>query len=150
MVLTDTDTDTATVPRAVEISFRLWLLAVAAGLFETVLVVTDGLVEHTLSGGAIVSGAGVRLVVFAVALVLAFRMRAGSRAASLALTVLLGVLGLASLLVGPLEWLADGAPDPHLRPVEWVFAGSRVVHVAAVLGAVAAMYAARARRWFRG
>lgn len=135
-------------PSAVTTSFLLWLIAIGSGLFETVLVVTDGIVNDSLSTSEMMSGAGVRGVVFVVAAILAFRMRAGSTRARLALTLLLGVLGLGSLLIGPIGWLVDGAPNPNFRTVEWFFAASRAVHVAAVLGALAAMYRPAARAWF--
>jgi hypothetical protein len=64
--------------------------------------------------------------------------------------LVLGGLGVASLLIGPVGWLAagNGPGDLDLAPLEWVFAASRVVHVAAVLAATASMFTPEARAYF--
>lgn len=80
-----------------------------------------------------------RVLVFAVATWLTLHLLKGSNAARIALTVLLSVLGLASLLIGPIQWLMAGqAPLEALRNLTLpaaLFGVSRVVHVLAVLAA---------------
>jgi hypothetical protein len=98
----------------------------------------------------VVAGVVVRCVVFAVA---ALRMRAGKRWARVALAVGLGGFGVLSLVIGPIEWLVGdnslSAAVRHAGVVEWFFAGSRTVHVVAVLSAVVCMFRPGANAFFR-
>src|SRR5689334_8938603 len=123
-------------PDEVRFSALLWLLAVAAGLFETGLVVLHALTSRSGIDTGIITGALVRLVIFAGVGVLIANLRRGRNWARLSLTVLLGGFGLLSLAIGPAEWLAGGnsliAAIDRATPETWLFAGSRVVHVAAV------------------
>ena len=134
-------------PEAVRLSFVLWLVAIAAGVFETGLVVATG-----GAGDDVVSGVAVRCLAFALAAWAAFRMRAGSRGARALLAVGLGVLGLSSLLLGPVTWLLDGhrlaeAMD-GASASDWLFLASRCLHVSAVLAALVAMYRPSANAFF--
>lgn len=125
-----------------------WYVAIAAGAFETVLMVGDGLARDSLSPGAAAAGAGLRVIVFAAALLLTARLARGSRAARTALLVLLGILGLGSLVVAPVVWLVAGAPGPVRTDVVWlVFVASRLVHVGAVVAAVVWMFRPEASGW---
>jgi len=104
-------------------------------------------------GDGVVAGVALRVVVFAVAAFTAVRMRAGRRWARIALAVGLGVFGVLSPVVGPIEWLLGGnslsAAVRHAGVAEWLFAASRTVHVAAVLSAVACMFRPAANAFFR-
>jgi len=135
-------------PGAVRAAFRSWLVAVGAGAFETVLVVASG-----DAGGGAVAGVALRGAVFAGATFMAVRMRAGRPWARWGLTGLLGVLGTLSLVAAPALWLLRGnalsTAVADAAPVELVFAGSRVVHVAAVLTACVLMFRPAANAWFR-
>ena len=132
---------------AVRWSVRFWTVAIGLGLAETALVVAQG------DQPGIVTGVGVRLVVFALAGLLVLGLRAGSRAARAGLAVLLGALGSVSLLLGPAEWLLDGHGllEAYRAADGWdlAFAGSRLLHVAAVWSATVAMFTPAANRWFR-
>lgn len=139
--------DPAAPPAAVRGAFALWVTAVAAGAFETALMVgrapADGL-------GA---GLAVRLAVFTAAVLVAVRMRRGAGWARITLAIGLGVLGTASLVVEPLGYLLDGGSlaDALARAdaLEWVFGVSRTVHLAAVLTAVVLMFRPAANQYFR-
>ncbi|MGH2611158.1 MAG: hypothetical protein ACRDHF_18920 [Tepidiformaceae bacterium] len=135
-------------PSPVQQAFVLWLVAIAAGLFETLVIV----IASDESGAGLAAGVIVRVAVFALAVYLAVRMRAGQNWARIALTGLLGVLGLLSLLIGPVTWLIDGntLSDLDLSTSETLFAISRVVHVVSVVLAVTLMYLPAANRWFQG
>ncbi len=87
-------------PLPVQQAYVLWLVAIAAGLFETLVIV----IASDESGAGLLAGVIVRFAVFALAVYLAIRMRAGQNWARSALTGLLGVLGLLSLLIGPVTW----------------------------------------------
>lgn len=138
-------------PREVRWSATMWVLAVAAGIFETLVVIVDTLVHHDMSAGALITGVGVRLVVFAVAIVLIMKMRRGANWARWTLAFLLGVIGLGSLLIGPVEWLAAGhtLSDLHLDLKNILFGVSRIIHVIAVITGLVLMFTATANRWFR-
>ncbi|MEU7728077.1 hypothetical protein AB0B78_22975 [Streptomyces sp. NPDC040724] len=134
-------------PAPVRAAFALWVTAVAAGAFETALMVGRDPAE----GFGV--GLAVRLAVFTAAVLVAVRMRRGAGWARIALAIGLGVLGTASLVVEPLGFLLDGGSlaDALARAdaLEWVFGVSRTVHLAAVLTAVALMFRPAANAFFR-
>jgi hypothetical protein len=139
-------------PQPVHSAFVLWLVAVAAGVFETVLAVAD-LVSDGAEPGAIIAGVTVRTAVFGTAIFLALRLRQGRNWARMGLAVLLGVLGSLSLLIDPIQWLIEGnsfsdaVAGADVTAV--LFASSRVVHLAAVMGAMVLMFRPTANIYFR-
>ncbi len=137
-------------PLAVRRAHGLWLLAVVAGIYETGLAIAHGYAESDLTTDQLVANLLVRFTVFGLAIFLAQRMRGGSNAARWILTGLLGVAGLGSLLIGPVEWLLAGSTRAGIdfSALEWIFATSRVVHVCAVVAALNAMFTPAANRWF--
>ncbi|MET9688855.1 hypothetical protein ABZY81_10295 [Streptomyces sp. NPDC006514] len=140
-------------PAHVRTAYALWLTAVAAGAFETVLAVGRMAADGSGSAGEIGTGLAVRLAVFTLAVLFARRMRGGARWARVTLALGLGVLGTASMVVQPLAYLADGGSlgDALSRAgvLDLFFGGSRIVHVAAVLTAVVLMFRPAANRYFR-
>ncbi|MCX4806655.1 hypothetical protein OG594_34390 [Streptomyces sp. NBC_01214] len=134
-------------PAAVRAAFALWVTAVAAGAFETALMVDRAPAE------GIGAGLAVRLAVFTAAVLVALRMRRGAGWARITLAIGLGVLGTASLVVEPLGYLLDGGSLSgalaRADALERVFGISRTVHLAAVLTAVALMFRPAANRYFR-
>ena len=137
-------------PLAVRRAHGLWLLAVVAGIYETGLAIAHGYPEAEITTDQLVANLLVRGAVFGLAIFLAQRMRGGSNAARWVLTGLLGVVGLGSLLYRPGRVGARRAhpADLDFSALEWIFATSRVVHVCAVVGALAAMFTPDANRWF--
>ncbi|GGK28973.1 hypothetical protein GCM10010124_22180 [Pilimelia terevasa] len=136
------------VPGAVRGARAMWLVAIGAGVCETVLIVASG-----QAGGDAAAGVAVRAAVFAAAVLVVLRMAAGRRWARWLLTVALGVLGTLSLTVEPVRWLARGNSITELvrqaGAVDLLFGGSRVVHVVAVLGGCVLMFVPSANRYFR-
>jgi hypothetical protein len=141
------------IPRQVQASFRLWLVAVAAGLFETALVVVDATDGDVGSAATVAVGVAVRLLVFTAAVYLAAQLRQGSNWARVALTVLLGGIGTLSLVIGPATWLAEGGSlaDAVAAADPWsvLFAASRVAHLGAVIAALILMFHPAANAYFR-
>jgi hypothetical protein len=136
------------VPKEVQISFLLWLTAVAAGVVETVVRVIG-----SLAGGPDSSGLLIRVIVYTVAVYMIAQMRLGKRWARLTLAVLLGVIGTLSLVIDPISWLAAGN---SLREVFtqadllFIFiAPIRAVHLAAVIAALVFMFRPAANDYFR-
>ena len=85
------------IPTQLLASYRLWLLAVAAGVLETALVVVDATDGEVGSATQVAVGVAVRLLVFTAAVYLAARLRQGRNWARVALAVLLGGIGTLSL-----------------------------------------------------
>jgi hypothetical protein len=114
--------------------------------------VTD-LVSDGAETGGIIAGVAVRTVVFAVAIFLALRLHQGRNWARMALAVLLGVFGSLSLLIDPVRWLAAGNSLSDAMAAAdataVLFASSRVVHLAAVFGAMVLMFRPAANTFFR-
>lgn len=139
-------------PTEVRTSFLLWLTAIAAGVFETVVVILDALAGPG-GGSGLIAGVALRLAVFLVAIHVITQMALGRNWARITLAVLLGGLGTLSLVVGPMQWLAAGHSLPDALagagPVSLLFGTSRVVHVVAVLTATAYMFRPAANRYFR-
>jgi hypothetical protein len=144
------------IPTQLQASFRLWLVAVAAGLFETALVVVDAADGEVGSAAQVAAGVAVRLLVFNGAVYLAVQLRQGRNWVRLALAVLLGGFGTLSLVIGPVTWLAEGGSladaavavaTADLGSV--LFAASRVVHLGAVVAAVLLMFHPAANAYIR-
>ncbi|MFB4283306.1 hypothetical protein ACBJ59_48945 [Nonomuraea sp. MTCD27] len=140
-------------PPVVHTASMLWLSAVAFGAFEAVLMIAGELYEGTSALGELLPGAGFRLAVFAGAVYLALRLKQGANWARWTLAGTLGVFGTLSLVVEPVQWLLAGGSIGEAMAgadaVGWAFAVSRILHVLAVLGAVALMFQPRANAYFR-
>jgi hypothetical protein len=136
------------VPGEVQVSFLLWITAVAMGVLETVIRVV-----YSLSGGPDSSGLLIRVVVYIVAVYVIVQMRSGKGWARLTLAVLLGGVGTLSLVIDPISWLASGnSPGEVLAQADALFyfvAPIRVVHLAAVIAALVFMFVPAANAYFR-
>jgi hypothetical protein len=138
-----------TEPNEVTAAALLWLIAVAAGVFETGLAALDA-----VSGGAgldaeFVRGALLRLVAFAAVGVLIAELRRGRAWARLSLAVFLGGFGTISTLVGPVRWLLEGHPlTTALESGPTLAALSRAVHLAAMVAALVMMFRPAANAYF--
>ncbi|MEV0384366.1 hypothetical protein [Nonomuraea sp. NPDC050643] len=139
-------------PPVVHTAAMLWLSAVAFGAFEAVLMIGSLLYEGTPVLD-LLPGAGFRLAVFAGAIFLALKLKGGANWARWTLAGTLGVFGTLSLVIEPAQWLlAGGSIGEALAgagTMELIFAGSRILHVLAVLGAVTLMFQPRANAYFR-
>jgi hypothetical protein len=142
------------VPKEVQVSFLLWLTAVAAGVVETIIRVIDSLSLGSSSGGEVdVTGLVIRVVVYTVAVYIIAQMRLGKRWARLTLAVLLGVIGTLSLVIDPISWLAGGNSLGEVFTqadlLFFIIAPIRAVHLAAVIGALVFMFLPAANTYFR-
>jgi hypothetical protein len=136
-------------PATLRIAYASWLVAVSAGILETVLTVTGG--EQPV--GDMAAGLVFRSIVFVTAIVVARQMLAGRRWARPVLAVGLGVIGLSSLIADPIAWLAAGNSVGALigdsGPADLLFGVSRTVHTLAVLSATALMFTPPSNTYFR-
>lgn len=135
------------VPRPVVWSARGWLIAVAAGVLETVI---QALTSEDYNVAVQLT---VRSVVYVLATVVSLQLRRGNGWARIVLTVVLGGLGLFSLLVEPVSWfVAGGAPGAFVGAADAPTLAVillRTAHVVAVLIALVLMYRPAANRYFR-
>jgi hypothetical protein len=139
-------------PRQLRASFWFWLVAVAAGLFETTLVVIDATAGEAGSVAEVAVGVSVRLLAFTGLVYLAVRLRQGRNWARIALAVLYGGFGTLSLVIGPVTWLAEGGSlaDAMAAAVgSLLFAASRLVHLAAIIAALILMFHPAANAYIR-
>ena len=142
------------VPREVQVSFLLWLTAVAAGVLETIIRVIYSLSVGSSSGGeADIIGVAIRVVVYTVVVYIIAQMRLGKRWARLTLAVLLGGIGTLSLVIDPISWLAGGNSLSEVfteaNLLFFLIAPIRTVHLAAVVTALALMFLPSANTYFR-
>lgn len=144
---------TVPIPLPVRTAFALWLVAVAAGVLETLLVVGEMVAGGSGAAGKIAVGVTIRLVVFIAAVVTALYMRRGRGWARIALALGLGVVGTASLVAEPIRKLVQGesigAAISHANALDLLFGASRALHVTAVLLAVVLMFLPAANAYFR-
>ncbi|WP_280420668.1 hypothetical protein [Nocardia carnea] len=138
-------------PRSVTLAFRALVAAVGFGVAETA-VHSAGQFGQSTGFGSLAAGWLTRAGIYVVVLVVAWRMLHGDRWARIALTIGIGVLGTASLLIEPLTALvaAEGAtellPDATVENV--LVAITRIGHIVAVLIAIPAMWTPTAHAWF--
>lgn len=137
----------ATPPRSVRSSVGCWLVAVACGVLESVVnALTSPDYDATVQ-------LSIRAAVYVPVTILILRLRRGGKWTRLALTAVLGVFGLFSLLVEPVSWLlSGGAPLAFLAAADaptLTVTALRVAHVLAVVGALALMFSPSANRFFR-
>lgn len=140
-------------PPPVHAAFALWITAVVAGFFETVLMAGALVADGDTSAGELAGGLLLRMAVFSAAVLTAVQLRRGRNWARLTLAVGLGVLGTLSLVIEPLRWLADGHSlgdaVRDLGAVDVLFGASRVLHLSAVLVATILMFRPTSNAWFR-
>jgi hypothetical protein len=140
-------------PRQLRASYWLWLVAVAAGLFETTLAVIDATAGEVGSAAEVAVGVTIRLLAFTALVYLAVRLRQGRNWARIALAVLYGVFGTLSLVIGPVTWLTDGGSLADAMATadlgSVLFAASRLLHLAAIIAALILMFHPAANAYIR-
>ena len=133
-------------PAPVRTSVRLWLVAIAAGAAEALL-------RLLLPEPPTPAQLGVRFAIYTALVVLVLALHTGRRAVRWAVAVLLGGIGTVSLVIEPLSWLlAGGSPVEFLASADTptlLILVLRVLHIAAVIGALAVLFHPRANAFFR-
>jgi len=128
-----------------------WAVAVAAGVVESVLAIEHAAGEG-LIGPDVWTQVGVRVVVYALATVLVVNFSRGRRWARTALTVLLTLVGLTTLLVPvALELIAGQRPVQAFNDggqLGWPFVVVRLTHIACVVTASVLMFTTSANAYF--
>jgi len=141
-------------PKDVRASFVLWLAAIGAGVFETILAVIEAVSGHSGLGTAgVIIGVSMRLLIFTAVVYVASRMLLGKNWARITLAIGLGVIGTLSIVIGPVSWLIEGHTVGEFLAgadlMSLLFASSRVVHLIAVFAALVLMFRPASNDYFR-
>jgi hypothetical protein len=137
-------------PLAVRAATAAWLLAVGSGVAETVVGVIGAIGDDAPVVG-IAAQIAFRAVVYGSLFVIIDRyFRHGVPWSRWLLAGLLGIVGLATLVIGPVQWLITNGDFTTLHPDATfaTLAAIRTVHILAVLTAVPLMFTSDANRWF--
>jgi uncharacterized membrane protein YidH (DUF202 family) len=136
-------------PVAVLTATAAWFVAVGAGIAESVV---GALSADDMPAAVLIAQIAIRSVVYGGLFIVIDRyFRHGHNWSRHLLGVLLGIVGMATLVVGPAGWLIDNG-DFSTVDVTASFILSvvlRSVHIAAVVAGVVLMYQSEANRWFR-
>lgn len=139
------------VPNDLRRAAVLWVIAVAAGGLESLLAVVRAVNAGALGPNMWV-GMAVRLVVYVLAVVLIMSLWHGRRWARAALTVLLSIIGLASLIGPAAVAVVSGQTVAQAfgggGTWGWTFFAVRLMHIACVVGATVLMFTRSANRYF--
>jgi hypothetical protein len=142
-------------PASLEQAVTLWLVAIGAGVFETLLVVANVLWgDSSLANGeSLIAGVAVRLVIFVAMTLVALQVRRGKNWARWTIGILLGVFGLLSLLIQPISWFMEGhsvgEAFANLTLASAAFMLSRAVHMVSVVAATVLMFVPTSNNFFR-
>lgn len=148
--------DPQKIPQSFASASAWFALAVIAGIAESIIAVVDGLFIDTdaYSGTEIVINLAFRAIVYGTMLVVIRFLRQGARWPAIVLTVVLGVIGMGTLVVPYFMWLADGNDIMQgirdLDALGGVFAIVRVLHVVFVVLGVIYLYIPQSLRYYRG
>jgi hypothetical protein len=137
-------------PLAVRGATTLWFAAVGAGVAESVLGVIGAIADGVPLLGLLMQIAFRTIVYGGLFVVIDRYFRPGVRWSRWLLTGLLGTVGIASLVVGPIGWLLHNG---NFGTLDWsasfiAFAAIRCVHVTAVITAILLSFQPEANRWF--
>ncbi|MEU6268315.1 hypothetical protein [Saccharopolyspora shandongensis] len=131
-------------PAALRSSILLWLIAVGAGVVETLIHVVQA------PTGPLLLQAAVRMLIYAAIAALVLRLRSGENWVRVALAVLLGGIGMLSMVGPPLvSALTGDGIAPPADAWQLAFLLVRALHVIAVASALVAMFRPSANRFFR-
>jgi hypothetical protein len=137
-------------PLAVRAAVTLWLAAIGAGVAESVLGVLGAIADGSSVVGVVVQIAFRAIVYGGLFVVVDRYFRPGVRWARALLTGLLGTVGIATLVIGPVNWLVT---DGDFSTLDWsasflAFAVIRCLHITAVITAIVLSFQPDANRWF--
>ncbi|MFW5415498.1 hypothetical protein J0910_02395 [Nocardiopsis sp. CNT-189] len=130
----------------------MWLAAIGSGVAESVIGASGVLAEDGFGAG-LAANIALRVAVYSGAAVLVLFLYRRRPWARTALAVLLGCIGLATLVVPLVSWLAAGgdagAALAAADGADLAYYAVRAVHIAAVLGAMTAMFLPASRAALR-
>ncbi|HEY3560904.1 MAG TPA: hypothetical protein VGL05_25755 [Kribbella sp.] len=137
-------------PLAVRGATTLWFAAIGAGVAESVLGVIGAVADGSPVLGLFVQIAFRAIVYGGLFVVVDRYFRHGVGWSRWLLTGLLGTVGIATLVVGPIGWFLHNG---DFGTLDWsasfiAFGAIRLVHVTAVVTAILLSFQVDANRWF--
>jgi hypothetical protein len=138
-------------PEVLQLSVVCWVGAVSAGGVESVLHAAAAFTSSSESVFSVLAQLLIRATLYAGVLAVVAQLWQGRDWARWTLAVLLGGVGTASLLAGPVLWLADGHRLGELQPdaAFLTFALVRLLHLSAVWAALVLMFQPAATAYLR-
>src|SRR5262245_46190656 len=142
-------------PASLKQAVSLWLLAIGAGVFETILVVANVLWGDgsMANGEGLGAGVTIRLVIFVAMTLVALQLLRGKNWARWTIGIVLGVFGLLSLVIQPVSWLMEGhavsEAFANLNVASAAFMLSRALHMVSVVAATVLMFVPTSNNFFR-
>ncbi|GAB3834501.1 hypothetical protein [Kribbella italica] len=144
------ETRVAPSPLTARAATGAWLLAVGAGVAESVLGLTLAIHDGASVLGLVAQVALRTILYGGLFVVIDGYFRHGVAWSRWVLAGLLGTIGTASLLIGPITWLTGHSlGDLSLTPVLFLEAALRTVHVLAVIAALGLTFHPDTNQWFR-
>ncbi|MEV4239556.1 MULTISPECIES: hypothetical protein [unclassified Nocardia] len=141
-------------PRSISVAFIGLVVALLCGVGEAITYIAVQLDRPNADIGSLATGLAIRGGIYLVVLGVAVQMARGARWAKTVLTLGIGVIGLASLIIEPLAATLSakqiGDLFDNLTASAVITGTFRTGHILAVLIAIPAMYHPSARRYFRG
>ncbi|MEV6341319.1 hypothetical protein AB0M12_42195 [Nocardia vinacea] len=139
-------------PRSVSVAFTALVIALLCGIGEAITYTAVQLDRPNADIDSLATGLAIRGGIYLTVLGVAVQMARGARWARMVLTVGIGVIGLASLIIEPLAATLSakqiGDLFDNLTASAVITATFRTGHISAVLVAIPAMYHPTARRYF--
>lgn len=95
-------------PKSIRRSVYLWYFAIIAATFELVLVLMQFMLENSEETvGSIVINIILRLLLFIILILIIRQLLYAKNWARIVLTILLGVFGILSMIVSPIQWMLN-------------------------------------------
>ncbi|MDT4051248.1 hypothetical protein RPO70_08660, partial [Staphylococcus arlettae] len=131
-------------PKSIRRSVYLWYFAIIAATFELVLVLMQFMLENSEETvGSIVINIILRLLLFIILILIIRQLLYAKNWARIVLTILLGVFGILSMIVSPIQWMLNNNVLSFFENINLftlLFTISRILHIIFVVSAIIFMY----------
>ncbi|BBK29321.1 MULTISPECIES: hypothetical protein [Staphylococcus] len=140
-------------PKSIRRSVYLWYFAIIAATFELVLVLMQFMLENSEETvGSIVINIILRLLLFIILILIIRQLLYAKNWARIVLTILLGVFGILSMIVSPIQWMLNNNVLSFFENINLftlLFTISRILHIIFVVSAIIFMYSREANEFFK-
>lgn len=140
-------------PKSILLSVYLWYFAIIAATFELVLVLSQFILEKSEETVvSIVINIILRLLLFIILILIIRQLLYAKNWARIVLTILLGVFGILSMIVSPIQWMFNNDIllfFDNMNVFTALFAISRILHIIFVVSAIIFMYSHESNDFFK-